>query len=104
MYPRIKPQSDFEYLADRLLKLRGIPSAKEIRTPNNKDHNGDPMRYVIKLGLTTLTTIGFLNGFESHIRRYFALGSRNSVEAAVFAYDNEFPSVLLGRGLWVHHR
>ena len=104
MYPRIEPQSDFDYPADRLLELRGILSAKEIRTPNNKDHNDDPMRYVVKLGLTTLTTIGCLNGFESHIRRYFALGSRNSVEAAVYAYDNEFPSALLGRRLWVHHR
>lgn len=46
------------------------------------------MRYVIKHGLTTLTTIGCLNGFESNVRRYFALGSRNSVEAAVYAYDS----------------
>jgi hypothetical protein len=65
-------------------KLRGILSAEEIRTPNNKDHKGDPMRYVIKRGLTTLTTIGCLTGFESHVRRYFALGSRDSVEAAVY--------------------
>ena len=46
------------------------------------------MRYVIKRGLTTLTTIGCLTGFESHVRRYFAIGSRDSVEAAVFPYDD----------------
>jgi hypothetical protein len=32
------------------------------------------MRYVIKRGLTTLTMIGCLTGYESHVRRYFALG------------------------------
>jgi hypothetical protein len=47
------------------------------------------VRYVIKRGLTTLTTIGCLTGFESHVRRYFALGRRDSVEAAVYPHDND---------------
>ena len=47
------------------------------------------MRYVIKRGHTTLTTIGCMNGFESHVRRYFTLGSRNSIEAVVYPYDND---------------
>ncbi|KAI1791811.1 hypothetical protein LXA43DRAFT_1136373, partial [Ganoderma leucocontextum] len=89
MYPRIDAPSDFDYPADRLLELRGILSAKEIRIPNNKDHKGDPMRYVIKRSLTSLTTIGCLTGFESHVRRYFVLGSRDSVEAAVYPYGND---------------
>ncbi|KAI6007528.1 hypothetical protein F5J12DRAFT_828698 [Pisolithus orientalis] len=87
MYPPVDASSDFDYPVDRLLKLRGILSAEEIRTPNNRDREGDPMRYVIKRGLTTLTTIGCLNGFESHVRRYCALGSRDSVEVAVYPYD-----------------
>ena len=89
MYPRIDAPSDFKYPVERLLELRGILSPEEIRTPNNKDDKGDPMRYVIKRGLTTLTTIGCLHGFESHVRRHFALGSRDSVEAAVHPYDND---------------
>lgn len=88
MYPQINAPSDFDYPAERLLELRGILSAKDINTPNNKDHKGDPIRYVIKRGLTTLTTIGCLNGFESHVRRYFVLGNQDSVEAAVYPYDN----------------
>jgi len=88
MYPRVDTPSDFEYPADRLLRLQGILSAREIRTPNNKDHGGDPMRYVIKRGHATLTTIGCLTGFKSHVRRYSALGSRDTVEAAVYPYDN----------------
>lgn len=57
--------------------------------PNNKVHKGDPMRYVKKRGLTTLTRIGCLTGFESHVRRYFTLGSRDSVEAAVCPSDKD---------------
>jgi len=30
-----------------------------------------------------------LNGFESHVRRYFTLGKHDSVEAAVYSYDND---------------
>jgi len=89
VYPCIDAPSDFEYPVERLLKLRGILSAEEMRTPNNRDHRGDPMRYVIKRGITTLTTIGCLNGFESHVRRYFTIGSRDSVEAAVYPYDTD---------------
>jgi hypothetical protein len=89
MYPRIDAASDFDYPAERLLELQGILSAEEIRTPNNKDDKDNPVRYVIKHGLATLTTIGCLTGFESHVRRYFALGSRDSVEAAVLPYDND---------------
>lgn len=88
MYPRINNPSDFDYLAEHLLKLRGILSAEEVCTPKNKDHNGEPMQYVIKCGLTTFTTISCLTGFESHVCRYFTLGSHDSVEAAVYLYDN----------------
>ena len=88
MCPRTGVSSDFDYPAERLLELRGILTAEEIRTPDNADRNGDPVRYVIKRGLATLTTIGCLNGFESHVRRYSALGSRDSVEAAVYSHGN----------------
>jgi len=88
MYPRIDVPSDFDYPDERLLKLRSILSAEEIRTPNNKDHKNEPMRYVIKRGYTTLTTIGCLCGFESHVRRYYTPGVQGSVEAAIYPYDN----------------
>jgi hypothetical protein len=87
MYPRIQAASDFRYPANRLLKLRGILSAEEIRNPNNKDHTGKHVRYVIKRGLITLTTVGCLTGFESHVRHYSTLGSRDTVEAAVHRHS-----------------
>lgn len=89
MYPRIDAPSDFNYPDERLLQLQGILSAKEIHTPNNRNHKNEPMRYVIKRGLTTHTTIGCLTGFESHVCYHFTLGSRDSVEAAIYPYDND---------------
>jgi hypothetical protein len=89
MYPHVDGPSNFDYPAERLLKIRGILSAEEMRKPNNRDHKNEPMRYVIKRGLTTPTTIGCLTGFESHVRRYFTLGRRDSVEAAVYPYGND---------------
>ena len=87
MYPRVDAPSDFDYPAERLLKLRGILSAEEIRKPNSKDHKNEPMRYVIKRGPVTLTTIGCLNG------------EHDSVEAAVYTTP-----VCSLEGLWVHNR
>ena len=90
MYPRINNDASargFDYPDERLLKLQGILSAEEIPRPKNSNCRGDPMQYVIKRGQTTLTTIGCLNGFESHVRRYYSIGSRDSVEAAVYHSD-----------------
>ena len=83
MSPRDNAKSDFDYPHDRLLKLRGILSAKEMNI------KGDDMRYVIKRGLTTLTTIGCLNGLKPAVRRYSILGPLDSVEAAILPYDNK---------------
>lgn len=76
---------DFDYPLDRLLKLQNILSADEIRKPNKNN----VMCYVIKHGLTTLTTIGCLNGFKSFVRRYSVLGPLDSIEAAIYPYDNK---------------
>ncbi|KAF8273832.1 hypothetical protein EI94DRAFT_1769038 [Lactarius quietus] len=88
MNPRNNVQSEFDYPEDRLFRLGAILSATKICEPNNQDHNGDPVRYVIRRGLTTHTTIGRLAGFESHVRRYFVLGNVDSVEVAIYPYNN----------------
>ena len=89
MYPRTDAPSEFDYPEDRLFKLRGILTAEQISKPNSQDLKGDPVRLVIKRGQTTLTTIGRLSGFESHQRRYGIVGVFDSVEAAVYPYDND---------------
>ncbi|KDQ10479.1 hypothetical protein BOTBODRAFT_163776 [Botryobasidium botryosum FD-172 SS1] len=88
MYPRRDAPSKFDYPEDRLFKLEAILPAAKIKESNNQDLKGDPVRSVIKRGHTTFTTIGRLNGFESHERRYSLLGKFDSVEAAVYPYDN----------------
>lgn len=73
----------------RIYLLKVILAAAKIKDPNSQDIKGDPTRFVFKRGHTTRTTIGCLNGFESHQRRYGLLGNFDSVEAAVYPYDNE---------------
>jgi len=96
MYPRDDAPSEFDYPDNRLYKLQRILSAAQIKQPNGQDLKGDPVRYVIKNGHTTATTIGRLNGFESHVRHYSILGSFNSIEAAVYSYDNDSGSFSKG--------
>ncbi|CUA69287.1 hypothetical protein RSOLAG22IIIB_08413 [Rhizoctonia solani] len=77
-------QPEFDYPWDRLFRLGSILSPAELRQPSGKDLNGDSMRYVIKRGLGTRTTIGRLTGFTSHKCRYSVLGKLDSVEVAVY--------------------
>jgi hypothetical protein len=89
LHPRYDAPSEFDYPEDRLYLLQVILAAAKIKEPNSQDIKGDPTRFVIKRGHTTLTTIGRLNGFESHQRRYSLHGHFDSVEAAVYPYDND---------------
>ncbi|KAK7470057.1 hypothetical protein VKT23_001495 [Stygiomarasmius scandens] len=79
---------EFVYPPEGLFELRGILTQEEIRTPNNKTPQGDPIRRVIKRGFTTLTTVGGLSGFLSHIRLYFATGNIDSVQVAIHPHNN----------------
>ena len=89
IYPRDDAQSEFEYPENRLFKLLKILPAAKIRQPNDLGLDSDPVRFVIKNGHTTATTIGRLNRFESHKRQYSMLGTFDSVEAAVYPYDKD---------------
>ncbi len=90
MYPRTDTQSGFKYPAERLLELRGILAEDRMRHPNTKDHDGGNCLYVIKRGLTTLTTIGRATGFFSYAREYFSNQThRDSIEWAILPYDND---------------
>ncbi|KAG8816370.1 hypothetical protein FRC19_000408 [Serendipita sp. 401] len=81
--------SEFDYPEDRIYQLKVILPTAKIKEPTSQDVKGDPTRFVFKRGLTTLTTVGRLNGFESHERRYGLWGNFDSVEAAVYPYDND---------------
>ncbi|CAE6482981.1 unnamed protein product [Rhizoctonia solani] len=89
LYPRYDVLSAFDYPEDRIYLLKVILAAAKIKEPNSQDIKGDPTRFVFKRGLTTRTTVGRLNGFESRTRRYGLFGHFDSVEAAVYPYDND---------------
>ncbi|KAK1224294.1 hypothetical protein PQX77_012802 [Marasmius sp. AFHP31] len=89
LYPRYDVPSEFDYPEDRIYQLKVILAASKIGEPNSQDINGEATRFVFKRGLGTLTTVGRLNGFESRTRYYGLLGNYDSVEAAVYPYNND---------------
>ncbi|KAJ7600564.1 hypothetical protein C8J56DRAFT_813361 [Mycena floridula] len=89
-YPKPDKQHRFRYPVGRLLKLRNILTEHQMRHPDTKDHNNEACLYVIKRGLTTLTTIGHPNGFFSYVRQYFSNQThQDSKEWAILPYDND---------------
>ncbi|KDQ63439.1 hypothetical protein JAAARDRAFT_169256 [Jaapia argillacea MUCL 33604] len=86
MYGRFD-EFDFDYPVDRhLFKLWGILTAEQINHPTVKDFDDIPVRFVIKNGYSTGTTIGRLNRFESKTRMYGLTGTFDSIEAPVLPY------------------
>ncbi|TCD61635.1 hypothetical protein EIP91_008141 [Steccherinum ochraceum] len=88
MNPREDPNSDFVWPDDGHLRLGGVLTAAQMNTSNTLDANGEPVRYVIKHGCNTQTTIGKLNGFKSYRRLYGLTGQFNSEEAAIVPYNS----------------
>lgn len=77
-------KTDFDYPLDRhLFKLWGILPAERISHPTSKDV---PLRFVIKNGSTTGTTIGRLSRFQSKVRMYGLTGTFDSTETPVLNY------------------
>lgn len=84
MYNQVDDKFDFDYPVDRnLFKLSGILTAEQI---TGKDFDDIPVRFVIKNGYKTGTTIGRLNRFESKVRIYGLTGTFDSIEAPVLPY------------------
>ena len=98
MYPHDDAQSLFDYPEDRLYK-----PAAAIRDPNNQDLEGDPVRFVIKRGHTTFTSLGRLTGFESYPSAGVASLAPSTQLVAVHAYDNDSGSFSRGGGLRIPH-
>jgi hypothetical protein len=90
MCDRFDAPHEFVYPRNGILNLRDILSEEQIRTPNNMTPEGNPIRRVIKRGLTTHTTVGGLTGFNSHTRHYLQIGEANSIEAVIIPHDNGY--------------
>lgn len=70
---------EFEYPPSSLLELHDVLTEEDIRTTPP----GESIRRVIKRGPSTLTTIGRLSAYASHVRRYYPTGPLDSVETAI---------------------
>ncbi|KAJ3821936.1 hypothetical protein F5880DRAFT_1485141 [Lentinula raphanica] len=87
LHPRQDSPSKFKYPANCLYQLRSILAAVKIGQPNTLTAEGDSVRFAIKHGASTLTTIGCINGFQSFKRNYCSLDQFDSLEVAVYPYN-----------------
>ncbi|KAM5532548.1 hypothetical protein V8D89_013754 [Ganoderma adspersum] len=88
MFPHPTDRATYQYPQDGLLQAYGVVQEHEIRNPQHLDANGDKCLLVVKNGLTTGTTAGYVNGLESFVYRYPEYGiNQTSIEIAVVACD-----------------
>ena len=92
MYPHISNPHSFDYPEDRLLKITGTISDKEMGKPSSRtiDQQGDPCIMVIQRGYASGLTVGRLNNIRSFRRTYFeGIPGQMSKEVAVFPRDSK---------------
>ncbi|KIJ11038.1 hypothetical protein PAXINDRAFT_101831, partial [Paxillus involutus ATCC 200175] len=80
LYERDDVPLGFKYPEDGLFPLQGILTAEQVKNPDTKNLQGDPVRRVLKRGFTTNTTIGTVTRFMSFVRKYFPTGNLESIE------------------------
>ena len=89
IYGRDNIPSEFKFPDDGLMHLGRILTADEVKHPNTKDTQGDPIRRVLKDGYMTGLTVGGLGKFMSFVRKYFPTGLQESVELPIFNHEDE---------------
>ncbi|KAG8736674.1 hypothetical protein FRC10_009052 [Ceratobasidium sp. 414] len=70
MFPNRADRAGYEYPKDGLLQIHGVVPESEICQPQQLNANGENAMPVIKNGLTTGTTVGWVNGLKSLVRYY----------------------------------
>lgn len=89
LHERDNVPSGFKYPEDGLLRLQGILTAEQVKNPDTKNLQGDPVRRVLKRGFTTNTTVGTVTRFMSFVRKYFPTGNLESIELPIIPHENE---------------
>jgi len=69
MYPNVADRG-YEYPEGGLLPIFGAVPESEIHQPTQHNAHGDPAMPVNKNGLTTGTTVGWVNGLKSLVHHY----------------------------------
>ncbi|KAG0644346.1 hypothetical protein HOY80DRAFT_941397 [Tuber brumale] len=70
MFPNRSDRASYRYPPDGLLQVFDVVPKSEIQQPKQHNAHGDNAMPVIKNGLTTGTTVGWVNGLESLVRYY----------------------------------
>ena len=92
MYPNVADRADYEYPEDGLLQIYGVVPESEIRQPTQRNAKGDPAMPVIKNGMTTGTTVGWVNGLKSLVRHYDYYDiDFTSLETTIIPYGGRGP-------------
>ncbi|EJD54918.1 hypothetical protein AURDEDRAFT_110315 [Auricularia subglabra TFB-10046 SS5] len=89
MFPWAADSGDFKYPQDGLLQVFGVVPEREICRPLQRSGTGDLALPVIKNGLTTGSTVGWVNGLKSVVRHYTSCGlTFDSLETTFLPYGN----------------
>ena len=80
MCPNPSDRAGYENPQDELLQVSGVVPESEICQPKQLNAHGDKAMPVIKNGMTTGTTVGWVNGLKSLVRYY----SDYEIEFTVF--------------------
>lgn len=87
MFPHPKDLADYVYPEDRLLQAFGVVQEDEICKSKQRNARGNMALPVVKNGLATGTTVGWVNGLDSITRVYPDYGTEcTSVETAIIPY------------------
>jgi hypothetical protein len=70
MYPNPSDRASYDNPQDELLQVFDVVPESEIRQPKQLNAHGDMAMPVIKNGMTTGTTVGWVNGLKSLVRYY----------------------------------
>ncbi|CAA7264007.1 unnamed protein product [Cyclocybe aegerita] len=71
MFPNHTDRAGYEYPKDGLLQIYGVMPESEIHQPTQLNANGDNAMPVIKNGMTTGATVGWVNGLKSLVRHHY---------------------------------
>ncbi|KAH8099876.1 hypothetical protein BXZ70DRAFT_1008850 [Cristinia sonorae] len=90
MFPWGADKAHYKYPKDGLLQISGHVPEDEMLNPMQRDTTGIFRMPVIKNGMKTGTTVGWLNGLESLVRHYQITGVRDisfmSMETTIVPY------------------
>ena len=99
MFPNVADREGYQYPTDGKLPIRGVVPLDEILHPKHFDANGDPAMAVVKNGISTGTTVGWMSGLKSLVRYYKHIDVEfTSRELTVVPYDNKGRGPFSGEG------